>query len=324
MRNGLIVALWVLGIAGARSDGAANFQTWGTKFVPQVQIDFKVPKRSFEQIPAKVGLYAAEPTPFTPASIAWILDTVLTDPAEKETLKRKVADNPSLLVRGKSQLKQDNEALLVVNPEEGTVSFAMQPDLSYRLRSLPSTPGQTNLIAPDVFNNTLRQLVTAFGIDSSEVEKKPGGSYHVVFSDSQKYPNHQNDPVVYARSVTYNRCIEGYPAASTDSAFEIQIERFAGGPWKRLYIHWPRLNKTGTRPTYHSNAELERAVRSGKAFWDHNNEFAPDDVHKITINNIRLIYSVSKSGRASPVLCLDADMKAASGTDYGVLLLPLE
>lgn len=115
----LLAVSLVLLAAGADQTGAAgDVQSWGAKFTPQTKIAFKVPDRSFSRLPSEVPVYSAERTPFTQASVEWLIDRGVADAAERETLKRKVRENPSLLTQGKTTLKKDDWSQITVNPDE--------------------------------------------------------------------------------------------------------------------------------------------------------------------------------------------------------------
>lgn len=302
---------------------AGDVQNWGEKFVRPPPVKFGIHRRTLDRLPSRLDCYVTDRTPFSSAVVEWLIDTTVANTGERKMLKQKLAENPSLLTSGKTVLKRDEDSQLVVNPAAGVMLFAVQPQALVRFHDEPVPAGQTNMLALETFHRTLREIIAKLGWSEAEFEKKANGEFRVLVSDDCKFPNHQKEPVLYARSVRYNRCAKGMPMASGTSAFEIVLERYASGAWKRIFIHWPNLKRIGNVEVPRSVAALQQAVEAGETLWDYNNEFSPKEVSRITVTDVRLVYSTSRDGTSSPVLCLDTKAQTKDGSNYAVLFLPL-
>jgi hypothetical protein len=301
---------------------ASDVQKWGTKFNSiEKNLEFKIPNETFEKILKHLGIYEIGDTPFTTSAADWVIDKSTDDPAEKLALKRKISNNPDILIKGKTVLKNGDRSQIRIDPSTGSFHFSLTPAEASKLGAIKTNTA--SYVEFSEFNKDLQGLLSAFGWSDSEIAKKPNGDYDITVSDTQRYPNHQKDPVLYARSIQYSRQSGGFVITSGLFDFKIQLVRFANGKWKQISVNWPKLTNVGTLRNYRSNSELKAAIEAGKALWDYNNDISTAEVVGLAINDLRMVYCSSQDGKSYPVMCLDCEANTSRGRLYTVLFLPL-
>lgn len=306
------------------AQAAGDVDNWGKKFTPETGVTLNVPPHELTKLPDELPVYGKTSTVFTAGAVEWIIDNAVTDAGMRTALKQKIADTPSMLKDGSTTLNLDEHFQLVVNPSAGIILFSMDSRDAANKRLTAKQPEQTNYVALETFHASLRAFIPKLGIHDTEIERKPDGDYKILASDGQRYPNHQKETVLYVRSVKYNRQSKsGFPMTSGTTAFTVDMERFIDGEWKKIFVNWPTLSTNGFVHTLRTQEALKTAIASGKALWDHNNEFDPAEAEKITVTGIRIVYSTAANGNSSPIFCLDCEAKTKRGNEYAVIFVPL-
>jgi hypothetical protein len=295
---------------------------WGASYNCKVKIAADVSRKTFAKLPANLDVYSIGRTPFPAEGIKLVIDCALGDSDEGKALKERVDADAHVLAKEKVVLKDDEHGRLVVDPINGILLFTRN---GHDAPKVPLTNVPSAALGFDAFTHTMRELAGKLHIQDAEIARKPNGDYQLLVSDNQRFPHHQKQPILYERSVTYSRRTNGFAMSSGyTSFFQIVLERFVSGQWSRILVYWPTLKPAGSCRLYSSNREITEAILSGKSLWDYNNEFDSEDVKKVEVNDLRIVYATLKDGLSVPVMCLDCTMKTNHGTKYGVLFLPLE
>lgn len=291
-----------------------------------LSVEFKVPAKAFKRLPKQMNTYLLDtPTPFSRAGIEAVIQASAIDAQIQENLIKKISDNPALLQRGEAKLLRDSDTQFVVSPDSGIVLFRTSiPDDPVSATQQIPTAKRADAFALDSFKKSMMGLFSKFDWKDAEIERKPNGDYFMQVADSNRFPNHGTNGLLYQRSVSFYRHINGYPLITT-SFHKITLTRLANGEWREIFIHWPRLKPTEPVPvSYRSNDDLKKALQQGRLIWDYTNQIDPNTAGKMVITNIRLGYYQPKgSQRLAPALFLDADLKNTNGVDYAVIFLPL-
>lgn len=324
MRSILLIGL-ILPVFANGADVAGGAVTWGENFSPADGVALNIPARALRKLPDRLPLYTNSPTSLTTDGVVWIIENAVSDEGTRNVLRDKLAQNPSILRdHRRTVLHEDEHFRLGVDPGKGIVLFALQPGEADNLRRQAKQPAKTNFVALESFHAAMREFISKLGVAESEIERKSGGDYNVTGSDGQRYPNHQKEPELYLRTVTYNRkSPSGYPMASVTNPYGITLERFVNGTWKRICVSWPTLATSGFARVPRTKTELKAMLDSGKGLWDYNNEFDASDVKSISVTEIRVVYSIAPNGDSVPVICLDSKVTVAGKDEYAVIFIPL-
>ncbi|MGH7953392.1 MAG: hypothetical protein ACREFE_15970 [Limisphaerales bacterium] len=311
---------------GAENDDA-DFEAWGTRFVASTNIEYKVSPSIFKNLPQEILIYSrAAQTPIPLSAAEWVIDRSATNAAEAAALKARIETNIAILTQGKTFLERDKNGVLLFDPAAGEIHFLHNDFISGRQARAIKT--NEMVLSKTTLANEFWEMFHLLNLDPAEIEKNPDGSTNLVFRDTKDFPYPERKAVLVEREINVQRTMNGFTLLPASLVFdEITMSKSISGQWKEIKVHWPEYTISGrVSLSCHSNDALKKLAESKKLFWDRHSDIGPDEAQNIVISGIRVGYMQSKqTGRLTPVLLLDADVKTAqSNSSYAVIFLPLQ
>ena len=239
--------------------------------------------------------------------------------------------NAADLIRGHSNSSRPDEPIrlatarnldyFVITPTKGTVALQNQSSTAPTSNAVPTF---------DAIHQRLLRLAELFGIRTNEMDRNQDGTIHTPRTEDRITRMGGAVKFIGRRSMRFSRSVGGYAILANDDKIELALG--GDGRIQKFEMKWPFIEPIRTNRLFTAQ-QLIYEIESGNVLADVANEYPPDGVAKIILNDIRIYYyALSPRGYGPvpinsdifPVASLHATFVSKSGkTEDGGLFAPI-
>lgn len=286
----------------------------------------QVPRSRLPKLPKTMPVFrrSASPQDFSTNGLQALLDqSVFT------------GTNIASLLRGHSGIASLNEPIRLFTTNHMDYFFVDGGSISYATHDIGVNP---RLEIPDYdsipnFDAMLGMVLhyaSVFGVNTSELERKEGGSLFMRRTDDKTVMRGGAVKFISRRSLTVSRSLLGYPLLSGNHKVELALG--VKGHLLKFEMIWPNLETARTNRLLSMDQMLAN-IKKGKVLADMMTQYPSDGVSEIILKDFRVFYhvpdtrdfrQVSANQDIVPIISFHAALKSKSGkTEDGGLFTPL-
>ncbi len=280
----------------------------------------RIPASHLKQLPKALPVYrySAKPREFSPAALQTLLDESAFAGTNATDLLRRYPNEPDRAIRLATPRNSDS---FVMVPEHGTVVLQSQ--------GIPSSQTPDSVPSFEAVREQLLRFARMFEIGTNQLARSPDGAIRTPRTEDKITRMGGAVRFIGRRSVRFSRSLSGYPILGNSDKIELVLG--SGGRILKFELKWPLIESVETNRLFAAE-QLIFEIARGNALADVSNEYPPDGVSKIVLNDIRVFYYVFSlrgfdpppNATVFPVASLHVTFTSKSGkTEEGGMYAPI-